>query len=36
MIFMRHQRNGVLESKLKFYQNLGVNFSFLMKTIQGF
>lgn len=34
MIFMRHQRNGVLVSKLKFHQNLGINFSFLVSFQQ--
>lgn len=34
MIFMRHQRNRVLVSKLKFHQNLGINFSFLVSFQQ--
>lgn len=34
MIFMRHQRNVVLVSKLKFHQNLGINFSFLVSFQQ--
>lgn len=34
--FYETPKNGVLVSKLKFHQNLGGNFSFLMKLFRGF